>query len=508
MHICFVFDKNILDHQPLGATYITALLKQHGHTVSSVNIDGEHDYVKAIGQLDPQLLAYSVASSSAHHYQEANRRIKKAYPKLFTLFGGPHPSYFPHFLDSDETIDAICIGEGEYPTLELADALEQGKDHSNIANLHFRINGEIKKNPNRPFLTKEVLSELPFPDRDLMRPYPIWNFPTGFVMAGRGCPYDCTYCFNHVSRDLQEGKWTRQRTVASVVEEIQWLRDRYGVTYVAFQDDTFILNRRWLREFAPVYAKEVGLPFICNVRADLANEELADLLAEAGCIRAAMGIENGDDEIRKTILAKNITSEQVVRACHLLLDRGIRVVGQNMIGVPGETLDSVLATIDLNIRAKVHINIFSFFAPFPGTKLGQIAMEDGFSGDLREIPQEFQDRITDSLVLEHKEIMERIGHCSHLFISHPTVFRFAKLMLKVLPSEYLKIKMLGAMRRLRDYIMAKNGGRLATHWHQPRFVEERILETMGQEQPKTIEEHISTAPVMAPAPQTSVSASA
>ena len=111
---------------------------------------------------------------------------------------------------------------------------------------------------------------------------------------------------------------------------------KYQIIYVAFQDDTFILNRRWLREFLPRYGKEIGLPFICNVRCDLTDEEEARLLAEAGCIRVVTGIENGDDELRQTILAKNISSEQIIRACDLYNQHGIRVMGQNMLVFPAK----------------------------------------------------------------------------------------------------------------------------------------------------------------------------
>ena len=396
------------------------------------------------------------------------------------MFGGPHPSFFPQMIDEDPEIDAICRGEGEFPTVELCDALQTGADISGIHNLYVRVDGAVRKNPLRPFLSVDELDALPFPDREFIRGYDIFHQQTAFVTAGRGCPYDCTYCFNHVSRGLQKGKWVRQRSVRSVLAEIRWLIDRHNLVYVAFQDDTFVLNREWLREFCPAYAKEIGLPFICNIRADLTDEELGDLLAEAGCIRAAMGIENGDDTIRRTILAKNITSDQIKRACDILNDRGIRIVGQNMFGVPGETVESALSTIELNIRCRTHTNIYSFFAPFPGTKLGQLAKEEyGFSGDMSEIPREFQDGLVPSLRLERREIIELIGHCAHLFTSYPRLFILSKCLLKLMPGDRLGVAYLRGMRRLSAYLVRRCGGRLPSHWHQPRFVEELMRQGTG-----------------------------
>lgn len=500
MHVCFVFDDIILEQQPLGPCYISSILKQHGHTVSSINIaDPRQDYVEAVRELDPHLLAYSVASNQSPMFQQANARLKKAFPDKFTLFGSHHPSYFPQVLQEDEYIDAICLGEGEYATLELCDALDAGKDFSGIYNLHVKKpNGEIVKNPTRPLLNRDELSSMPFPDRDLIAPYEIYNYPMGFSIAGRGCPYDCTFCFNHVSRSIQEGKWTRQRTPESVIEEAKWLRDRYGVKYIAFQDDTFVLNRRWMREFCPAYGKEVGVPFLCHVRADLTDEESADLLKQANCIRVAMGIESGDNEIRKTILAKNITTDQFVKASALLNERNIKIIGSNMVGVPGETIDTVLSTIQLNIDCDVHINTIYFFAPFPGTKLGEIALEHGFSGDMNEIPRNYQDRLTDTLLMDHKDIIERIGQCGHLFTSYPWIFKIVKTAIETVPSHLFRMKLLGACLRLKREIMRRNGGRLPRHWHQPRFVEEFLTESMRKREIKPICEHISNTPVVVP----------
>ena len=205
----------------------------------------------------------------------------------------PSPDILSQTIE-EEGIDAICIGEGEYPMLELANAMEEGKDFTRIENLAFKQNGTIIKNSIRPFIDKNGLNDLPFPDRELVRGFDsVWRTRTGFVAAGRGCPYDCSYCFNHISRTVQKGRWTRHRSVDNVLAEIRWLKEQFKVVYIAFQDDTFILNRRWLQEFLPRYKDEIGLPFICNVRSDLTNEEDVQLLAEAGCIRAAMGIESG-----------------------------------------------------------------------------------------------------------------------------------------------------------------------------------------------------------------------
>ncbi|HQH72421.1 MAG TPA: radical SAM protein, partial [bacterium] len=239
-------------------------------------------------------------------------------------------------------------------------------------------------------------------------------------------------------------------------------------------------NRRWLREFLPRYGKEIGLPFICNVRCDLTDEEEARLLAEAGCIRVATGIESGSDELRRTILAKNISTGKILEACRLYYEHGIRVIGQNMFGVPGETVETALSTVELNINCRTHINTFSFFAPFPGTKLGEMCEQDyGFSGDLKEIPREFQERLAPSIKLERKELIEKIGQCAHLFVSYPRVFWFTKWLLKAVPSYRLQLMYMDWLVRIKQELIKKGNVGLPSVWHPPKF----IIEAIHAEQP-------------------------
>ncbi len=473
MKITFIFDDIILLHQPLGAGYISSVLKEAGHEVSAINIDQSPDYIEEVKQHSPDILAYSVASSHAPRYVEVNRKIKKEH-KAFSLFGGPHPTFFPQMIE-EEGIDAICTGEGEYPTLEMVTAMEEGRDFTHVDTMAFNIDEKIIRNPTRPFINKEGLSDVPFPDRELIRDFPVWNHRTGYIMAGRGCPYDCTFCFNRMSRDSQEGRWTRHRSVDNVLAELHWLKDTYKVIYVAFQDDTFILNRRWLREFLPRYAKEIALPFICNVRGDLADEEQVRLLAEANCARVAMGLESGSDELRRKILAKNISTEQIIEACDLFNQHGIKVCGHNMFGVPGETVETALSTIEMNIRGRTHINLFYFFAPYPGTKLGQIAQECGFSGEVEDIPREYQDRLASTIQLDNKEIIEKIGQCAHLFVSYPRLYWLTKVMMRILPTKHLKLMLLSWVYRLKQEMAKRGKAGLPSLWHPPEFIEKAIV---------------------------------
>ena len=150
-----------------------------------------------------------------------------------------------------------------------------------------------------------------------------------------------------------------------------------------------------------------------------------------------------------------------------------------MFGVPGETIETALSTIELNIRCRTHTNTFSFFAPFPGTKLGELAREYGFSGDLSEIPSEFQEGLCGSIQFENKELIERIGQCAHLFVSYPKLFWFSKKLLKWLPTYKLKLMYMDWLIQIKNELLKRGKRGLPSIWHPPEF----IIKAIHGEQP-------------------------
>ncbi|MDX9752840.1 MAG: radical SAM protein [bacterium] len=473
MHLTFLFDNDILGHQPLGPSYISAVLKENGYQVSAINID-EGRYLEQIAALKPDVIASSITSGQSSRFLKVNREIKAMHPCM-SLYGGPHPTFFPDMIQ-EEGVDVICTGEGEYPTLELMNRLRDKKDYTDIPSLSFNIKGEIIRNDNRPFIQQAALDALPFPDRELIRPFPVWKQRTGFITAGRGCPYMCSFCFNHVSMKTQDGRWTRLRSPENVIEELLWLKETYKVILIHFQDDTFILNKRWLNEFMPLYQDQVGLPFVCNVRADLTDEDLVRQLAQAGCCRVAMGIESGSDELRMKILAKKTTNQQIHHACDLYNQYGIKIMGQNIFGAPGETIESAISTVDINIRCKTHIGMFSFFTPYPGTKLAELAAKEmNFTLDMNDIPYGYYDHLPSCITMKDREIIEKIGQCAQLFTSYPRVWTVAKLLIHLFPRP-LTLMFLNWLYGIKKDLYRKAQIGLPSIWHPPKFVVEAMRE--------------------------------
>jgi anaerobic magnesium-protoporphyrin IX monomethyl ester cyclase len=384
MKILFV-EKQI-DYEPLGLLYLSSMLRQAGHEVR-LAVASDQDPVVVARDWHPDVLAYSVYTGSQTYYRDLNQRIRAAVDAV-SVFGGPHPTYFPEFVE-EPGVDAVCLGEGEEAILDLVAALEDGRPLSGIENWWFKDgNGGIERNAvRRP---PDNLDRVPFPDRELLFDVDDYTRQAGIkhFITSRGCPYDCSYCFNHALAELYRGKGRRlrQMSVARVVEEVKEVQARYPLQFVVFLDDLFIVYTDWLQELAEEFPRQVGLPFFCNVRANLVTPEKVALLKEAGCASVGMGLETGNAALRNQILNRNLSDEQIIEASRLIREAGIRLLTTNMLGLPGGTLAHDFETLALNHACRpAYANAF-LYQPYPRTELGEYAREGGFvEGSLDDI---------------------------------------------------------------------------------------------------------------------------
>ena len=376
-----------IDYEPQGVMSMAAVLKEAGHEVG-LTIAAQEDPVQFAQEFRPDIIGYSVMTGSQHYYFKLNRRIKAALngQQSISVFGGPHPTFFPDIIH-EEGVDGVCVGEGEGPIVDLANALSNGGFHPDIPNWWFKIEGEVVKNPVRPLIRK--LGDLPMPDRELIyskhtvtRSSPIKHF-----MASRGCPYNCTYCFNHAWYQIYtREKRGYQRSVDSVIEEVNWVRERYPLEQVVFLDDLFIIFVDWLEEFAEKFPKEVGLPFFCNVRSNLITPEKVDLLKKAGANTVSMGIEAGNDRLRNDLLKRKMSRDTIIESGRLLHEAGINLTATNILALPTATLDDDFETMRLNAQAKVKYAHAFLFQPYPATELGEFTKQNGhMAGSFEDI---------------------------------------------------------------------------------------------------------------------------
>jgi len=388
LHLLFIVKE--IDNEPQGILLISSVLKQAGHQVSLV-VATEEDPVEAALRLQPDVVGYTVYTGPHTWYLDVNQRIKARLPGVFSIFGGPHPTFFPEMIER-EGVDGLCLGEGEYATLDLMNALQwNGHGASGagvslpdpaIANWWFKLNGEIVRNPLRPLLTGEELDALPFADRELLYQAHAQSRRTKIkpFITGRGCPYDCAFCFNKAYSDLYEGygRRFRRRSPGNVLREMQEVNSAHDVRFVLFMDDTFILQDKWLHEFMTRYKSEVGLPFWCQVRANLVTEEKVALFRDAGCVSVSFGIEAGNDRLRNAVLNRNMSREEILHAAEVLRRHGISFSTNNMLGLPTGNLETDFETLELNAQCRpAYANVF-LFQPYPKTALGEWAYEHGW----------------------------------------------------------------------------------------------------------------------------------
>jgi len=390
---------------PMGMMLISALAKKRGHSTHLVVI-GRENLLERVGSLRPDMVAYSASTGEHKYYLEASKAIKANFPHVFTIMGGAHPTFYPECA-KDDALDAACVGEGDEAFPELLQALEAGGDIAEIRNIATKTS---QGHGLRPLY--EDLDSLPFPDRDLFYgTTEMGKFPLKSFMASRGCPYPCTYCFNHAFRKLYRGMGTivRRHSVDYVIEEVARVRERYRLDVVKFYDDIFAYRvDEWLEDFARRYKREIGLPFHCLTRADLMTEDMASLLKQAGCFSISMSIEAGNTHFRNDILKRNMSEEQIVRAFHTCRNHGIRTFSNNIIGLPCATLENELETLDLNLKCKVSYAEFPIFHPYPRTELGDSCIERGmWKGDYDHLHMSYMNRSPLSCFTEKEKTVQK-----------------------------------------------------------------------------------------------------
>lgn len=369
MRLLFIYKKPSIDiRDPLGLLYIVSVAKQEGHDCLLLIYDLEKNFFEKAIKFNPDVVCYSVTTGTENEYLKINSRLKKK-KSFFSVFGGPHPTFYPNFIGQNG-VDGICRGESEEPFKEFLDRLENGKDIYATPNFWFKKENKIIKNELSPLL--EDLDNVLFPDRELIDNY--WDYKKYGridVLTGRGCPFDCAYCFNHKLKEYYSGKgrYVRKRSVDNVISEIKINISKYNIKEIYFVDDLFVVNKKWLTEFAEKYRKEIDLPYICNIRTDIFTEEMVKCLKESNCRFVGFAIESGNYRLRKEVLNRDMNNDQIYEACELLCKYKISFGIGNMIGLPYETIDNAFETVNLNIKCRTNHAWISILQPYPNTEL-------------------------------------------------------------------------------------------------------------------------------------------
>ena len=312
LFVTHVPNQYIKDKDPLGIMCLSASLKQASHEIRicSPRIS---EVEEMLAEFPADIIAYSIATADSSFYIDFNRIIKKRHKDIFSVFGGPHPTFYPNFISENLDIDAMCGGEADLAFVDFANRLESNNDYHLTPNFHVRRDGDIYRNEETNLVAN--LDELPFPDRSLVYEY----FPKarsskvkGF-MTMRGCPYPCTYCFNHKFNELYRGKGKilRRRSVDNVIQEVLDVATKYPLELVYFRDDSFNLLSDWIEEFSEKYSKQVKIPFVCTSHLNAMTDKVAEDLKRAGCVTVEVGVEAGNPRVRNEILKRHMKDQDI-----------------------------------------------------------------------------------------------------------------------------------------------------------------------------------------------------
>jgi len=366
-------------NQNVGVMYLAALLKAAGHSVELFIEPLEPDFLTAVKQFRPEVVGFSVITGAHHWVIRMARQLKQDLPTVTTVAGGAHPTYFPDMV-WEKPIDIIARGEAELSFPELISRLGRGEDFRRTPGLWVKDNQEVNKNEVAPLV--EDISALPHPDHELYLKYPFYRQQTEVPFSTtRGCPFRCSFCYNHVKAALYKGKgrYVRTRAVADVIGEMAAARLMYpNMRSVVLYDDIIGLDKKWLAEFCGAYAQSINLPWFTSIRADFVDEEVAAHLARANCFCLSLGVESGDEDLREKVLCKRIPDAVYLQAAAVLHRAGIKVRTSNMLFLPDEDVQKALKTIDLNRAMAVDYAWAYTLQPYPGTDIFAYAVKQGY----------------------------------------------------------------------------------------------------------------------------------
>lgn len=434
----------ILEQMQLGISYVSSYLKNHGHSTKLLVL-GRNLLEKNKSAIDtkmidkylkryyPKMVCFTAVATEYQYIAAAAKYIKNRHPDIYLIIGGPHASLNPEEVLSDE-FDALCIGEGEYPTFELASQLENGMVPSGITNLWIKHGTGIEKNETRPFLPN--LDGLPFPDREIwMEWVEEKQVERLYVLLGRGCPFQCAYCCNHALGKLASGAYVRLRSIDNILDEIKELKDRFPkLKEIYLEIETMGTNKKWAIELCSKLAKfnenlENPLTFGTNIRIT-PNADLEDLFAafkKSNFRFVNIGLESGSERIRREVLRRNYSNQDIIRAVDLAKIYGLKVCLYNMLGFPGETPADFMETVKINRICLPDWHLTSIFFPYPGTDLYHLCKEKGFIKGNLDAKAERMRAVLDLPTFPKKQIQS-----SYIWFDY-YVYRDRKPLYKIIP---------------------------------------------------------------------------
>ncbi|MHC4548655.1 MAG: B12-binding domain-containing radical SAM protein [Planctomycetota bacterium] len=370
-----------------GLAAMSGVLKARGHAVGLIHVCDNlwelpttEEVLDRIDAFRPDVVGFSAMSQQYAWCCGISRALRVRRPGLPQAIGGVHCTMVPDEVEADELWNWVFVGECDDSFPCLVDRMRDGGDLYAVAGSRvpgrFSPTGEVISNPVGPF---PGLASLPETDYELFDIDHIVDTKRGWMglITSRGCPYKCTYCFNMEIVDLyrDEGgaakmkEYLRAYPVERMVAEIRQLKERHPrIKTLIIDDDLFTLNKKYVLEFTDVYRRSgIGLPYVVNAHVQCFDDAMAKALAESGCIITKYGLESGSPRVRKEVLWRFMTNNQIENMTRTAHRYGLHTSAFVMFGLPHETKEEIYETLRLCAKVKMGRFRWAIFYPFPGT---------------------------------------------------------------------------------------------------------------------------------------------
>jgi len=374
---------------PQGLLYIAAYLGKKGHDVfvyDCLGLGASLDLQKQAQEIlsyQPQIVGFSATTSSFPDAADLAQIIKNHSSNIITVCGGVHVSALEQkLLSSYPAFDFLVAGEGEETIAELA----AGIDPAEIKGLIWRSKEDVITNEPRPKISD--LDSLPFPAYEKLKGFPndyhlplfsYINTPGATMITSRGCMYQCSYCDRSVFK-----KGFRYNSANYIYEHMKYLREKFDVRHINIYDDLFTANRQRIVELCEKLSRyPLGINFNCAVRVGYTDDDLLKMLEKAGCLMVSLGIESADPQMLERHKS-GVSLDEVRDTVQRIQKAGLRAKGLFMLGLPGETEESIKRTSDFIISLGLDDMNMAKFTPFPGAPLWSTIKDEGtFNEDWR-----------------------------------------------------------------------------------------------------------------------------
>lgn len=449
-----------------GISYISALLRQHGHLTDLLVCDRatpREVIDKTLHDLSPQLICFSTVYTEYDFIADIAAYIKKRYPHIFLLVGGAHPSLNPEDCLKD-SFDGLCVGEGEYPVLELVEQLVSGSRPSGIRNLWIKNNKRVEKNSTRPFLNN--LDKLPFPDREMWRRWISNPDESCSVLLGRGCPFQCSYCCNHALKKLAQGAYVRFRSPDNIVDEIKEIvmqnpaiKDFFlEVETIAFKESFVTELCLKLKIFNDTLTNSLSFATNMRVVPNVNFEPIFDSFRKSNFKYIIIGLESGSERVRSQILKRNYSNQDIIDVVTLARKYGLKVYFQNMVGIPGEEVSDFEETIKINRKCLPDRYFISIFFPYPGTNLYSLAKARGLIDGSVSVDMERCKAVLDLPGFSKKQIQKSYAWFDyHVYKGYKPLYKIlARVLVSRMKENYYLNKLYRDLTNYRFFRWVKN----------------------------------------------------